>query len=148
MRALSVLILAATVAAGCAAPRPTDVVRGEACWRCRRPINNVRLATEFVADSGIGSKFRSVHCLSTWIAQQAAVPGGRFYVTDYGTGEWIRADQATYVNIVVDTNTMARDFVAFAVPSAAAELARVEHAQTLDWNAVLEVGRTRPLDGN
>ncbi|MGE3275326.1 MAG: nitrous oxide reductase accessory protein NosL [Vicinamibacterales bacterium] len=147
MRALSIVLLAAMATVSCAQPKPADVIAGEACWRCRRPISDVRLAAEFVADTGIGSKFRSVHCLSTWIAQQAEPMHGQFYVTDYGTGEWIRADRASYVNTVVNRNTMARDFVAFAVPASAEELARVEQGQVLDWQAVLDVGRTNPLDG-
>ena len=45
MRAFAILALSATLAA-CAAPKPTDIVAGEACYRCKRPI----VQAEYAAD--------------------------------------------------------------------------------------------------
>lgn len=147
MRALSIVVLALTLAA-CAKPSPVAVREGEGCWRCRRPIEQVRLAGEFVADNGLASKFRTIHCMSTWIGQQAAAPRGSFYVTDYSSGKWVPADQATYVRVVVNRNTMEQDFIAFELEGAAAKTAYQEKAVIQRWDDVLQLGRQSPLGGN
>ena len=147
MRALAILTLSAMLA-GCAQPKPANVVLGEACWRCKRPIENARIAAEQVGSNGIGSKFRTVHCLATWVAQQTAPIDGRFWVTDYEKTKWIAAEKATYVRVVVNQLTMERDFIAFADAEAAAEAARTNHSSVVRWADVLDLGRTSPLGGN
>ena len=142
MRIIIGLVLAALVA-GCAPPSPTAVTTGEACWRCRRPIEKRVLAAEFVHTStGFPAKFRTVRCLSTWLAQQEALPKGHVYATDYSTGEFVRAEQAAYVNVVINRQTMERDYIAFADPIAAAALATEAGASAVGWEEILAVGRT------
>jgi copper chaperone NosL len=141
-----IILLALTLAvAGCASAKPVNVVTGEACWRCRQPINDKRLAGEVLAPNGLASKFRTVHCMSTWIAQQKTQLEGALYVTDYGTGKWVRAERATYVRTVVNPNTMARDFVAFLDQDKAEEKARADNGTLATWDDVLAYGRSTPL---
>jgi len=147
MRMLAVLALS-TIFAGCASPKPIDVVLGEACARCRRPIDNAQIAAQQVAPNGFGTKFRTVHCMATWIAQQKAPVEGRYWVTDYQRRRWIAAERATYVRVVVNPNSMERDFIAFADPAAAAEAARTNQSSTVHWADVIELGRTAPIGGN
>ena len=147
MRALAILALSAMLA-GCAPPKPANVVLGEACWRCKRPIENAQIAAQQMAPNGFSSKFRTVHCLATWIAQQRSPVDGRYYVTDYQKRKWIAADRAAYVQVVVNPMTMERDFIAFADTEAAAEAARTNHSSVVRWSDVLDLGRTAPLGGN
>lgn len=148
MRLVIVLILTA-FAAGCAPPKPTPVLLGEACWRCRRPISRVVLAAEFVhAENGIPNKFRTVHCMSTWIAQQKDALNGHFYVTDYSTGEFVRAERASFVNVVISRQTMERDYFAFADPAAAAAMAAEAGEVVVAWDDILAAGRDHPIGGN
>jgi nitrous oxide reductase accessory protein NosL len=147
MRILAVLALA-TILAGCASPKPIDVVLGEACARCKRPIGNAQIAAQQVALNGFGTKFRTVHCMATWIAQQKKPVAGRYWVADYKRGRWIAAERATYVRVVVNPNSMERDFIAFADPAAAAEAARTNQSAAVGWADVLELGRTAPIGGN
>ncbi|MEW6322513.1 MAG: nitrous oxide reductase accessory protein NosL [Acidobacteriota bacterium] len=142
MRVLSALILASAVAA-CSTPKPVDVLTGEACWRCRQPISDARLAAEVMASNGVASKFRTIHCMSTWLGQQAAPPDGRIYVTDYATGKWLSAESAVYVHTVVNRKTMERDFLAFATAEAAAKAA--DGAPLVGWDTVLRAGREQPM---
>lgn len=146
MRVISVLVFALALSA-CSSPKPVSVSEGEACWRCRRPINNVRLAGELVAANGLASKFRTIHCMSTWIAQQKSNVEGTFYVTDYSTGKWVPADRATYVRVIVDRNTMEQDFVAFENEATAAKTAHTEKSALSNWEAVLDMGRRMPMGG-
>jgi hypothetical protein len=147
MRAIAVLAVLVALG-GCAPPRPIDVVTGEACWRCRQPIKHAKLAGEMIASNGLALKFRTVHCMSTWIAQQKSGPEDTFFVTDYSSGKWIRASGASYVRMIVDRDTMARDFVAFKNGETAAITAQAEKTVIQNWENVLAAGRTEPLGGN
>lgn len=144
MRAIVLFALTLAVAA-CAAAKPVNIMTGEACWRCRQPINDRKLAGELLADNGLASKFRTVHCMATWVAQQKTDPGGTYYVTDYATGKWVHAKNATYVYTVVNPNTMARDFLAFRDRDNAEERARADNANLATWDEVLARGRSTPL---
>ena len=148
MRAITTFLIAAALAGCSAPPRPISVVSGEACWRCKHPITDRKIASQFVADSGFVQKFRTVHCMSTWIAQQTEDPGGTFYVTDYSTGKWIRARRASFVRTIVNRNTMAIDYLAFLDQDAARRAAADARTQPEDWQQVLARGRTDPLGGN
>jgi copper chaperone NosL len=144
MRAI-VLITLTLALAGCAAPKPVNVVTGEACWRCRYPINDAALAGQLVADNGLASKFRTVHCMATWIGQQKTSVKGDYYVTDFVSRKWIDAEDATYVYTIVNRNTMARDYLAFADRAEAEKKASADGGTLATWSDVLERGRTEPL---
>jgi len=147
MRAFTILALSATLAA-CAAPKPTNIVAGEACYRCKRPIVQAEYAAEQVQPNGLGSKFRTVHCMATWIAQQREPVDGQYYVTDFARRRFIKAERASFVRVVINPNTMERDFIAFADADAAAEAARANQATVVAWADVLEMGRAQPVGGN
>jgi hypothetical protein len=147
MRAFAIVALSA-VLAGCAVPKPTNIVLGEACERCKRPIDNAKIAAEQVASNGLGLKFRTPHCMATWIAQQKAPVDGHYWVTDYQKGKWVAADRAKYVRVIVNPNTMERDFIAFGDGAAAEAAATANKSTVVAWNDVLELGRTAPLGGN
>ena len=121
---------------------------GEACARCKRPIENIQVAGEQVAPNGLASKFRTIHCMATWIGQQSQPADGQYWVTDYQKGKWIRADRAAYVRVVINPNSMERDFIAFADAGAAAAAAASNQSTVVHWADVLELGRTKPLGGN
>lgn len=150
MRALAtVLVLSAGLAACAPPPRPVDVVLGEACERCKRPIIDERIAAERIGANGFALKFRTIHCLSTWLGKREGADQGFVYVADFGKKEgWVRADRASFVRAIVNPNSMERDFIAFSDPARAAEAARKHNSAVVGWADVLHLGRTEPLGGN
>jgi hypothetical protein len=148
MRAFSTILVLSAMLTACAPPKPVNVVLGEACERCRRPIVEERLAAERVADNGFAVKFRTIHCASTWIGQHPAATEGFIYVANYAKGGWVRADRASFVRVIVNPNTMERDFIAFADPQLAAKAATDHNSVVVGWDDVLELGRTEPIGGN
>jgi nitrous oxide reductase accessory protein NosL len=149
MRALSTVLVLSALLAGCAAPKPVKVVLGEACERCRRPIVEDRLAAEHIASNGFAQKFRTIHCMSTWLAQHPDAARDYIFVANYAVkGGWVRAERASFVRVIVNPNTMERDFIAFANAGQAAEAARTRNGQVVAWDDVVQLGRTEPLGGN
>lgn len=149
MRAVSTLLVLTALVGGCAAPKPVKVVLGEACERCRRPIVEDRLVAEHIGANGIAQKFRTIHCMSTWLGQHPDAARDYLFVTNYAVkGGWIRAERASFVRVIVSPNTMERDFIAFADPAQAAEAARSHNSQVVGWDDVVQLGRTEPLGGD
>jgi len=148
MRAFSTVLVLSAMLTGCAPPKPVNVTLGEACERCRRPIVEERLAAEHIGDNGFAVKFRTIHCMSTWLSQHPTAQEDFLYVANYARGGWVRAERASFVRVVVNPNTMERDFIAFADPQLAAEAARENRSVVVGWNDVLELGRTHPIGGN
>jgi len=148
MRVLLTLLCAVALAS-CGVPaKPANIQAGEGCWRCKQPIRDFKIAAQLLADNGFAQKFRTIHCMSTWVGQQKANPEGTFYVTDYASGKWVRADRASFVRTIVNRNTMALDYLAFK-DDAAAERAAAEAKTSIEsWEQVLAFGRSNPLGGN
>jgi hypothetical protein len=130
MRAFATILVLSAVLTGCAPPRAVNVVAGEACERCRRPILNERLAAEHVGANGFALKFRTIHCMSTWLAKHPMASEDFLYVANFARDGWIRADRASFVRVIVNPNTMERDFIAFADSALAAEAARTNTASS------------------
>lgn len=141
-------VLLAAMLAGCAAPRPTSITLGERCERCSRPIDNADIAAEKVAPNGWPSKFRTVHCMATWIGKQGADVPGQYFVTDFRSHKWVRAERAYFVRVIVNDRTMERDFIAFSDQAAADAAAQTNKSTVVKWNDVLALGKSEPLPGN
>ena len=97
--ALALLAAGAAALACGSAPRearpvPIAIGRDECAW-CRMPIDDARLAAEFVPRSGTPALFGEVGCLLSWRAANPLTPGTEF-VTAGDTGEWLDARRATY----------------------------------------------------
>jgi len=97
MRAFAIVALSA-VLAGCAVPKPTNIVLGEACERCRRPIDNAKVAAEQVAPNGLGLKFRTAHCMATWIAEKMVCLGFNKLISSHVAGPTFRIISALYTS--------------------------------------------------
>jgi len=124
------------LAAGCTTLQPVAVLRGETCFRCKRPIANERIAAEILDQRGEAKKFRTVGCLATYLAAEAGAVHN-IYVTDYPNGKLVRAGTANYVRTVIDTNTDERDYLAFASFAQALKYSDDNKLQKpIDWSAV------------
>ncbi len=148
MNRTATFVVLAAMLAGCAAPKPTSVVLGERCERCKRPVDNLDLAAEQVSPNGWASKFRTVHCMATWIGQQAAAVPGQYFVTDVQKHKLVRAERAYFVRVLVNDRTMERDFLAFSDRAAADKAAQTNNSAVVTWNDVLALGKSQPLAGN
>jgi copper chaperone NosL len=71
----------------------------DVCDRCRMIISDKRFAAQYVTSSGEARKFDDTGCMIDDL-KEAGKRGESplaAYVADYGTGEWIEAGKATYL---------------------------------------------------
>jgi hypothetical protein len=133
--------IAAVALASCSTIAPVKVSVGDQCFRCRRSIQDARLAGEVIGGSGFVAKFRAPGCMAKYLAAHPEETGTVF-VTDYTTGKMVRPDTALFVPVVLDGNTGERDYRAYRVKAAADEAAIDAKTVPYDWKAVLEKGRS------
>lgn len=137
MRLLLIVVLALILAA-CATVQPVPVKSGDNCYRCREPIVNLRLATEFVDANGRAYKFKCPGCIAAYLAEHAEEQPKAVFVTDYPTGKMLRAESATFVRFVMNADRNQMDFAAFRDVKQAMEFAKEQKtAATADWPGVL-----------
>ncbi len=136
------LFALAVLVAGCSTITPVAVHQGDVCFRCRRTIEDTKLAAE-VIDGGLHAfKFRTPGCLAQYLADHNEEVRAIF-VTDYTTGKLVPAATASFVNVEIDQNTGERDYVAFATPAGAESLAATHRTSPISWQQV--VGRARQV---
>jgi NosL len=133
------LILAAAglVALGCSSVQPLRIDAGERCFRCGRVIEDSKLAAEIIDEGGHALKFRTASCMAKYVAEHGQHDWRGIWVTDYGTGKFVKVNKASFARITVNPNTNERDYAAFASAEAAAEKAKEAGGAPLEWDAVL-----------
>ena len=122
----------------CTSIRPVKINAGEQCFRCRRTINDTRLAGERI--TGFVEKFRTPACMASYVVNNPEEQGPIF-VTDYTTGELVDANVAFFVPVVLNDITGERDYRAYALRAEAVTAASDLHTVPIDWNAVLQRAR-------
>jgi hypothetical protein len=134
------LMGAAILAASCSTVAPVKITAGDQCIRCRRTIQDTRMAGELVYKGGLVEKFRAPGCMAKYLATYPATTADAF-VTDFTSGQLVKARDAVFVRVLVDPNTGETDYRAYKVQADADAAARELQAATVDWNVVLQKAR-------
>jgi hypothetical protein len=138
-RPLSLLGVTLLLAA-CSSVAPVKVTAGDQCYRCRRIINDERVAGEMIVGSFV-SKFRAPGCMAKYLVDHPTERGTTF-VTDYTTGKMIAPERAYFVPLIVNEVTGERDYRAFSDKQVADVTARDLKTTTVNWTSVLERARS------
>jgi hypothetical protein len=138
MKVLYALLLGATLAA-CASVQPAKVELGDRCLRCRRPIQDLRLAGEIVDTMRAPFPFRTAGCLAKYVKANSGLQYTAIFVTDFKTGKMMAASDAWFVptNITaLDGKAVEADYYAFRTRSDAQEF-KADSASFMRWNEVV-----------
>jgi copper chaperone NosL len=136
------LVLAIALLAGSCTPvKPVAIHSGDLCFRCRRSIDQPKLAGEIVDARGRAFKFRTVKCMATYLAAHDEELKGIFAV-DQTSGDFVQVESATFVPATIDSRTGEQDYLAFGSAAEATRVARTERQPTLDWPAILRAAKS------
>jgi len=122
----------------CNTVAPVKVQGGEVCYRCRRVIQDTKLAAETL-DGKLTWKFRSTGCVAKYLADHPQ-DTSQVFVTDYQTGRLMSPQRALFVP-TIDRDNGEKDFIAFADRAAASAEAFSRGVKAVDWTAVLSQAR-------
>jgi len=139
--AVSVVVVLALAA--CSSLRPLPIKAGETCFGCRQVIVEPKLAAEVIDVNGHAYKFRTVECMAKYLTNHPDEELAGVWVTDYNSGRFVSASNATYVRGVIDETRMERNYFAFRSATDAAKFAADRTGTAVDWPAVL-----RRVSGN
>jgi copper chaperone NosL len=128
--------LAALTVLGCSSLQPLPIRAGDTCFACGRVIAEPRLAAEMIDASGRAYKFENVTCLAKYLVNHPSEQPAGTFVTDWSTGKWLPAGDATYVRAVIDEASLAKSYYAFRSASSAADFAKEKASAAVDWPAV------------
>lgn len=136
------IALLAVLAAGCSSYAPQPMFANDVCFRCRRPIGEVRLAGQIIDSSGRAFKFKTPGCMAKFINEQPT-DAAAIFVTDFRSGRIIKAAAATFVPATVgEGKNRGQDYLAFRSADAAQDAATREKTKPVTWNDVLAAAKT------
>lgn len=132
------LIVAASVlAVGCSSVKPLPIVVGDRCFRCQRPIDDIKVAAEAINEGGHAFKFRTAGCMARFMAEHQGDTYRGVFVADYTTGKLVQASHASFAKMTISPMSAEKDYVGFGSAKAAEEAAKREGGAPLDWDGVL-----------
>ena len=124
----SAFILVVLTFVGVRPVSPDTIYEGDVCFKCRRAIDDTRLAAETL-DRQLPTKYRT--------------PDTRFFVTDYVSGRLVGVDRAFFVPVLVNDRTGERDYRAYHSREAATAAAGELGVGVVSWTTVVERARAR-----
>jgi hypothetical protein len=132
------IVAAGLLALSCSSVQPLRIAAGDRCFRCSRTIDDTKIAGEIIDERGHALKFRTPACMAKYLAEHSEHTWRGVWVTDYGTGKFVQASDATFTRIVINRNTNEKDYAAFRSEEDARALAAELDSTTTDWNAILQ----------
>ncbi len=132
----AIAALAALTLLGCSALKPLPIRGGDTCFACGKVIAEPKLAAQIIDAGGRAYKFENVTCLAKYLVNHPSEQPAGTFVTDWSTGKWLPAADATYVRAVVDESNLAKSYYAFRSAPTAADFAKEKASAAIDWPAV------------
>lgn len=139
LSALAAALVFAAAGCGGSAPagKPPEIRYGvDACDRCGMIISEARFAAAYVTDDGAVRRFDDVGEMLAYHATLGE-PVAAYWVHDYESAEWLRADAAWYVEAPGIVTPMGHGVVAVASRDRAQALAGERGGMALAWAEVL-----------
>lgn len=113
---------------------PVAIAPEDMCSYCKMAISQRQYAAELIDSEGQALKFDDIGCLLNFIKQRSVnVTGGSLFVMDFDQRQWIKADNAFYVESKEVPTPMNGGIVAFKDEAKAQEAAGKYHGRLLNF---------------
>ena len=135
-----VLMGAALILGACQKPaaKPLEIAQNDLCFRCKAPIAEKQYAAEFATKDGFVRKFDDISCMVDHAKGKVGVRNiSAYFVADYGTKEWLKGEEATFVRSEKFKTPMNGGILAFKDKAKAQGLAKNYQAAVLTLNDLL-----------
>jgi len=138
MRSRAMLLMAGLVMVACSGIQPAQISAGDVCFRCRRIINEPRVAAEVVDSDGRAFKFRTTGCMAKFLKANPNQQFAGIFATDYATGRLVKVTAVQFVpSMIGEGRDQAMDYVAYYAAEGAADAARRANTTPVTWDKVL-----------
>lgn len=130
------LIFSVLVFADCQTRKiePVAIAPGDMCSYCKMAISQKQYAAELIDSDGEVLKFDDIGCLLNFLKQRSInVSGASWFVMDFDQRQWIKADNAHYVESKEVTTPMNGGIIAFKDQARAQEAVGKYHGKLLNF---------------
>lgn len=144
LTALSLLLgLTAACASQSDAPTPPEIAYGlDLCEACGMLIDQPQLAAASIDTNGQPHKFDEIGDMLQFHSDHPTIQAAVWFVHDYDTEAWLRAESAFFVYSPALLTTMGHGLVAFETQAAAAVFADEHQAEILSFDEARAVMHT------
>lgn len=141
---LSLVILLAACNSNSNEPQPPEIHYGEdVCDACGMLISDAKFAAASVEQDGAAHKFDDIGDLVGYYAKHAEVKVKAYFVHDYSSEKWLRAENAYFVQSPQIQTPMAHGVAAYADRVAAEAAAQKFSVKVMTFSEL----RQQPLGG-
>jgi hypothetical protein len=138
MKSRAMLLIAGLVMVACSGMQPVQIAAGDVCFNCRKIINEPRVAAEAIDKDGRAYKFNTAGCMAKWLKKNPTEQLNGLFATDNATGRLVKVTAVKFVPTMMgEGRDRALDYIAYYADEGAADAAKREKTQPLDWNGVL-----------
>ena len=128
-------LLLAACAAASDEPQPPEMAYGQdLCAACGMLIDQPQLAAATLGTDGEVRKFDEIGDMLQYHAEHPTAQVRAWFVHDYGTEAWVRAEDAHFVLSTGAHTPMGHGMVAFAASEEAADFAQEQHVEVLSFD--------------
>ncbi len=92
---------------------PTDVADNDTCTYCKMAIEQVQYAAEFITKDGFARKFDDIGCMVRHAEKIQKANIAAFYVMDYTSKQWVKGEEAQFVQAETIQTPMNSGLIAF-----------------------------------
>ena len=145
-RLIAVLLLGVLWLGGCGKPGldPIEISPEDMCATCKMAISQLQYAAEYIDHEGNAFKFDDIGCMVNYVARAKAGDAiAVFYVRDFDSKTWLKAEEATLVASPNFHTPMSSGIVAFQNRPRAEAAAMANQARLLSLTEVLENEQNR-----
>ncbi len=137
------LFIGALWLAACGAPtfEPVEIAPEDMCTLCKMAISEKQYAAEFINRDGDAFKFDDIGCLANYIAQRKVEDAAVFYVLDFDTKQWLKAEDANFVASPSFRTPMGGGIIGFKDKSRAEAAAAEHRGRQISFAEVLGAGK-------
>lgn len=135
-------VISATVLVSCQkqAVAPIALAPEDMCTYCKMAISEKRYAAELIDDDGQAFKFDDIGCMSNFVTgQKAEMKIAAYFVIDFESRQWTKADDAFYVHSPELKTPMSGGIIAFKNEVQAKEAAAKYHGKLLRFEDLLRL---------
>jgi copper chaperone NosL len=118
---------------------PAALSPEDMCTNCKMAISDKQFAAQYLTNDGDAIKFDDLGCLVHFLATQPQKRAdiAAFFVADYETRQWLKAEAAFYVHSEKFQTPMQGGLAAFGTPQQAEAASNAKQGRLLNWQEVL-----------
>jgi copper chaperone NosL len=118
--------------------KPSDITSTDTCTFCKMTIDQVQYAAEFITKDGFTRKFDDIGCMIKHSDKVKKTNIAAYYVMDYANKQWVKGEEAQFVQSEKIETPMNSGIIAFKDKSTADNVASQYGGKVVGLNDLIK----------